>query len=62
VPLVALVFAVLQALQIHAQTSGSTIPYEILLALPYVAAIGLMVVFRASSRMPAALGVTYTRA
>jgi ABC-type uncharacterized transport system permease subunit len=62
VPLVALVFAVLQALQIQAQTSGSTIPYEILLALPYVAAIGLMVVFRASSRMPAALGVTYTRA
>jgi simple sugar transport system permease protein len=61
VPLAALVFAVLQAIQIQAQTSGATIPYEILLALPYVAAIVLMVVFRASSRMPAALGTSYSR-
>ena len=61
VPLVALVFAVLQAVQIQAQTTGSAVPYEVLLALPYVAALALMVVFRASSRMPAALGVAYVR-
>lgn len=61
VPLVALAFAFLQAIQIQAQATGSTFPYEVLLALPYVAAIGLMVVFRASSRMPAALGEPYLR-
>lgn len=61
VPLVGLVFAVLQAVQIQAQTTASAIPYEILLALPYVAAIVLMVVFRASSRMPAAIGIAYAR-
>jgi simple sugar transport system permease protein len=61
VPLVALAFAILQAIQIQAQATGSAFPYEVLLALPYVAAIGLMVVFRASSRMPAALGEPYVR-
>ncbi|WP_454740432.1 ABC transporter permease [Cupriavidus necator] len=61
VPLVTAVFALLQAAQLQAQANGVAFPYEILLALPYVAAVGIMIAFRSSSRMPSALGVPYRR-
>jgi len=61
VPLVTAVFALLQAAQLQAQAYGIAFPYEILLALPYVAAVGIMILFRNSSRMPSALGVPYRR-
>jgi Uncharacterized ABC-type transport system, permease component len=61
VPAVTALFAFLQALQLQAQAGGSTFPYELLLALPYITAIVVMIVFRSSSRMPGALGVAYRR-
>lgn len=61
VPLVAALFAFLQALQLQAQALGVRFPYEVLLALPYALAIVAMIVFRGSSRMPGALGVPYRR-
>lgn len=57
-----LVFAFLEAFQLHAQGFGfSEVPYQVFLALPYVAAIIAMMVLRGRSNQPQHLGVTYHR-
>jgi simple sugar transport system permease protein len=61
ITLAALVFAFLDALQLHIQGVGVQIPYQILLALPYVFAIIAMMTSRARSEAPSSLGVPYTR-
>jgi simple sugar transport system permease protein len=57
--LAALLFAFLDALQL--QSVGIAIPYQILLALPYVMAIVVMILGRARSIAPAALGTPYRK-
>lgn len=59
----ALVFAFLDALQLQIQGIGVVLPYQILLALPYVMAIVLMVLKsrRGQSGEPARLAVPYFR-
>jgi len=56
-----LIFSFLDAFQLQAQSLGVQFPYQILLALPYVAAIVLIIVSRARSEAPSALGVPYFR-
>jgi simple sugar transport system permease protein len=57
----ALVFAFLEAFQLQVQAIGVQMPYQILLALPYVVAILVMVLNRARSQEPKQLGVPYFR-
>lgn len=57
----ALVFAFLEAFQLQVQAIGIQMPYQILLALPYVVAILVMVLNRARSQEPKQLGVPYFR-
>lgn len=57
----ALVFALLDAIQLHVQAMGVKIPYQILLATPYVFAILVMMVNRTRTEAPSALGVPYRR-
>lgn len=59
--LAALVFAFLDALQLQIQGVGVALPYQIFLALPYVAAIVLMIVKRQQSEEPSRLGIPYFR-
>ncbi len=59
--LAVLVFAFLEAFQLQAQGIGLQIPYQILLALPYVVAIVAMMGFRLRSEQPERLGVPYHR-
>jgi ABC-type uncharacterized transport system permease subunit len=59
--LAALLFAFLDAFQLQVQSVGITIPYQILLALPYVLAIIVMIIGRAKSIAPESLGVPYIR-
>jgi simple sugar transport system permease protein len=61
ITLAALVFALLDAFQLHMQGVGVQIPYQILLALPYVFAIVAMMGSRARSQAPSSLGVPYYR-
>jgi simple sugar transport system permease protein len=61
ITLAALVFAFLDAFQLHVQGVGVQIPYQILLALPYIFAIIAMMGSRARSESPSSLGVPYTR-
>jgi simple sugar transport system permease protein len=61
ITLAALVFAFLDAFQLHLQGVGVQIPYQILLALPYVFAILAVIGSRARSEAPSALGTAYTR-
>jgi simple sugar transport system permease protein len=56
-----LIFAFLDALQLQIQGIGIQIPYQILLALPYVFAIVAIMGSRARSRAPNSLGVPYVR-
>jgi simple sugar transport system permease protein len=56
-----LAFAFLDALQLQVQGVGVTIPYQFLLALPYVVAILALIGSRAKSLQPRALGVPYLR-
>jgi simple sugar transport system permease protein len=56
-----LLFAFLDALQLQVQGVGAHIPYQLLLALPYVVAIVVMIVGRARSIAPESLGVPYLR-
>ncbi|MCY3877018.1 MAG: ABC transporter permease [Rhodobacteraceae bacterium] len=56
-----LVFAFLEAFQLQAQGIGVQIPYQVLLALPYVVAIIAMMGFRMRSEQPERLGVPYHR-
>jgi len=57
----ALAFAFLEAFQLQVQGVGVQIPYQILLALPYVVAILAMMLYRARSEEPKRLGVPYFR-
>ena len=56
-----LVFAFLEAFQLQAQGTGLDIPYQLLLALPYIGAIVAMMGLRLRSEQPAHLGVPYHR-
>ncbi|MEP6017795.1 MAG: ABC transporter permease [Paracoccaceae bacterium] len=56
-----LVFAFLEAFQLQAQGIGLQIPYQLLLALPYIGAIVAMMGLRLRSEQPAHLGVPYHR-
>lgn len=57
----AMVFAFLDAFQLHVQAVGVNFPYQMLLALPYIVAIVAMMQSRARSRAPASLGIPYLR-
>ena len=56
-----LIFAFLDAFQLQAQGIGVNVPFQIMLALPYVAAIVAMMSARTRSEAPASLGVPYAR-
>jgi len=57
----ALAFSFLDALQLQIQGVGIQIPYQILLAAPYVVAILALMVRRKTGRAPAMLGISYRR-
>lgn len=57
----ALVFSFLDALQLQIQGVGIQIPYQFLLAMPYVAAILALLLRRKAGRAPAMLGTSYRR-
>ena len=59
--LATLVFSFLDAFQLQAQSLGVEFPFQILLALPYILAIGFMVATRARSEAPRHLGRPYSR-
>jgi general nucleoside transport system permease protein len=61
ITLAALVFALLDAFQLQVQGIGVQIPYQILLAAPYVFAIVAMMINRVRSEAPSFLGVPYQR-
>ncbi len=61
ITLAVLAFAFLEAFQLQAQGIGVQIPYQVLLALPYVVAIIAMMGFRMRSEQPERLGVPYHR-
>jgi len=57
----ALAFAFLDAFQLQLQGIGVRVPYQILLALPFVVAIVALALRRGVARPPAALGIPYHR-
>jgi len=56
-----LFFSFLDALQLQIQGIGIAIPYQIMLALPYVVAIAALATRRSHAGAPAMLGVSYRR-
>ena len=56
-----LIFALLDAFQLQIQAVGVQIPYQILLAMPYVFAILVLMGSRAKSIPPGSLGEPYSR-
>lgn len=59
--LATLVFSFLDALQLQIQGIGISIPYQLLLAMPYVVAIMILALRRRNSDAPDRLGVPYVR-
>ena len=59
--LASLIFALLDAFQLQIQAVGVQIPYQILLAMPYVFAILVLMGSRARSVPPGSLGEPYSR-
>jgi simple sugar transport system permease protein len=59
--LAALLFAFLDAFQLHVQGVGVQFPHQILLAIPYVFAIVAVMSSRARSEAPSWLGIPYFR-
>lgn len=59
--LATLIFAFLDAFQLQVQSIGVHLPYQILLALPYIVAIIALISGRARSNAPGSLGVAYRR-
>jgi len=59
--LATLVFSFLDALQLQIQGIGVAIPYQLLLAMPYICAILALAIRRSHSGAPAMLGVPYWR-
>ena len=58
----ALFFGFIESLQMSLQAMDVNLPYQLLLALPYIFTILALVVGRSESRAPLALGVPYHRA
>ncbi|MEM7534738.1 MAG: ABC transporter permease [Chloroflexota bacterium] len=56
-----LFFGLLDSLQLQLQGVGVQLPYQLLLALPYILTIVALIVSRTRSAAPAALGVPYIR-
>jgi simple sugar transport system permease protein len=56
-----LCFALLDAIASFGQVLSLPVPYEFLLALPYMASIVILTVFRSRSGQPAHLGIPYSR-
>ena len=56
-----LVFAFLGSIAVHVQILDIDVPYQIFLALPYIASIILLIFLRKKISQPAKLGVTYFR-
>ena len=56
-----LLFGFLDSLQLHVQGIGGQLPYQVLLALPYIVAIVLLIGGRIRSEAPLSLGVPYSR-
>jgi ABC-type uncharacterized transport system permease subunit len=56
-----LIFAFMDALQLQLQGTGIDIPFQLLLALPYVFALVALVSTRVRSRMPRTLGMPYIK-
>lgn len=56
-----LVFSFLDALQLQIQGVGIAIPYQLMLMMPYVAAIVALMVRRSRGSAPSMLGVPYSR-
>jgi simple sugar transport system permease protein len=56
-----LLFAAAEALQVRAQILGIDLPYQALVALPYLVTIVALAGFLRSMRAPAALGTPYAR-
>jgi ABC-type uncharacterized transport system permease subunit len=59
--LATLIFAFLDAFQLQVQSIGVHLPYQILLALPYIVAIIALISGHARSNAPESLGVPYHR-
>ncbi len=57
----ALAFSFLDALQLQIQGVGIHIPYQLLLAMPYLCAVLALMARRKAGRAPAMLGVAYRR-
>ncbi len=57
----ALAFSLLDALQLQIQGVGLKLPFQLLLALPYICAILAMILLRPRAGVPAMLGVAYRR-
>ncbi|MGS1097137.1 ABC transporter permease (plasmid) [Aquamicrobium terrae] len=55
------IFALLEAIAIHAQVIGVSIPHHFFLMLPYVASLVLLAGFKSRTHQPEALGVPYSR-
>ncbi|MBA1140969.1 ABC transporter permease [Mesorhizobium neociceri] len=54
-------FAFLESLATHLQVLGAPVPHQLLLALPYLASIGLLMGVRFRSGQPTRLGIPYKR-
>jgi simple sugar transport system permease protein len=59
--LAALAFAFIEALQLQIQGIGLHVPFQILLALPYLAGLVALALYRSGVRAPAMLGQAYSR-
>jgi simple sugar transport system permease protein len=59
--LAALAFAFIEALQLQLQGIGLHVPFQILLALPYLAGLAALALYRSGARAPAMLGQAYSR-
>lgn len=59
--LATLIFAFMDALQLQLQGMGIDIPFQLLLALPYIFALVALMSTRVRSRMPGVLGVPYLK-
>jgi ABC-type uncharacterized transport system permease subunit len=57
----ALFFGFIDSFQLALQAVGVDLPYQLLLAAPYVFTILALVIYRGRSRAPLALGIPYYR-
>ena len=59
--LATLLFSFLDSFQMAFEGAGLALPYQLFLAFPYIAAIFVLIMSRAKSESPAALGLPYIR-